>query len=58
MSDCKYCSGDVDTRNYLISSGSEGVYIDGNNNLTADDEFEFEELKINFCPVCGRKLEV
>lgn len=53
---CKYCSGDVDMRDYILSNGNEGVYIDGNGNLVGDDDFDFEDKKINFCPICGRKL--
>jgi len=54
--DCKYCCGDVDMRDYLLSDGCEGVYIDGNGNLSGDDKLNFEDAKINYCPMCGRKL--
>jgi len=58
---CVYCSVDVDSRDYLMGNGSEGVYIDGNGNLIADDELELSDIKINFCPMCGKnynKLEI
>ncbi len=53
---CNYCCGDVDTRDYLLSNGSEGAYIDGNGNLTGDDQLYFENKKISYCPMCSRKL--
>lgn len=58
-SHCQYCSGDVDERKYLlINKDTEiGIYIDGNGNLTGDDELEFGDKKINFCPSCGRSLQ-
>lgn len=56
-SDCAYCCDDVDTRDYLLTDGCDGVYIDGNNNLTGDDSLGFSDNKIKFCPMCGRKLE-
>jgi len=30
------------------------VYIDGNGKLDVDDD---EDFQLNFCPMCGRKLE-
>lgn len=56
IKNCPCCCGDVNGRDYLLSNGNEGVYIDGNGNLTSDDNFDFEDKKINFCPECGRKL--
>lgn len=56
IEDCQYCCGDVDGRDYLLSNGNEGIYIDGNGNLTGDDNFDFEDKKIKYCPICGRKL--
>ena len=54
--DCEYCCGDVDDRSLLLSNGSDGIYISGNGELVGDDIFYFEDKKINYCPVCGRKL--
>jgi hypothetical protein len=54
--DCKYCCDDVDMRDYLLSDGCNGVYIDGNGNLTSNDEFDFEDIKLSCCPICGRKF--
>ena len=48
---CEYCEGEVDFRKNLMGE----IYIDGNNNLT--DDIELEDVKINYCPMCGRKLE-
>ena len=53
---CAYCCDDVDMRDYLLTDGGDGIYIAGNNNLTADDPLELDGVKINFCPMCGRKL--
>jgi len=53
---CKYCCGDVDERDYVLSNGSDGVYITGNGELIGDDNLDFKDVKINFCPFCGRKL--
>lgn len=55
--ECQYCYGDVDMRDYLLTNGDSGVYINGNGELTGDDGLEFfDTKKLNFCPICGRKL--
>lgn len=56
MNNCEYCCGDVNSRSFLLSNGNEAVYIDGNGNLSADDELELEDKRINYCPMCGRDL--
>lgn len=56
MEKCKYCCGNVDDRDYLLANGRYGVYIDGNGQLVNDDFINFEDRKINYCPICGRKL--
>ncbi|HBJ2604404.1 TPA: hypothetical protein ACXDAM_000813 [Clostridium botulinum] len=56
IKDCQYCCGDVDGRDYILSNGSEGIYIDGKGNFVGDDDFDFEDKRLNYCPVCGRKL--
>lgn len=48
---CEYCEGKVDFRKNLMGE----IYIDGDNNLT--DDLELEDVKINYYPMCGRKLE-
>ena len=60
--DCKYCMGDVEQRaNLLIpTSGIEGyeqndIYIDEENYI-CDMYGEYGNTKINYCPMCGRKL--
>lgn len=47
---CKYCEGNVDEREDLM----DGIYVDANGNLTND--IELDDVKINYCPMCGRKL--
>lgn len=56
--DCNYCTGNVDSRKALLVTESlDEIYIDGENYLTGDDEFSLkEDTKINYCPMCGRKL--
>ena len=54
--DCMYCCDDVDTRDYLLTDGCAGVYIDGNGNLIGDDVLNFTDRKLNYCPMCGRKF--
>lgn len=53
---CQYCCDDVDMRDYLIGNGCEGIYIDGDGNLTGNDELELNDKKLNCCPMCGRKF--
>lgn len=48
---CGYCTGDVGDRPYFNGTS---IYIDDNGlvfNMNTGDSF-----KINFCPMCGRKL--
>lgn len=60
---CKYCEGDVDDRKYIskdleLAKGNIDLYIDGNNLLDISDESGFSiSIKINNCPMCGRKLK-
>jgi hypothetical protein len=54
--DCNYCCDDVDKRDYILADGYGGFYIDGNGNLVGDDAYDFPDRKINYCPMCGRKL--
>ena len=54
--ECKYCEVDVDDREMLFvledSFYECEIYIDGNGNLTDNTS----DKKINYCPMCGRKL--
>lgn len=56
MEECIYCEWDVETRDYIIGDGGRGIYIDGNGYLMPDDDLNMDEIEINFCPMCGRKL--
>lgn len=55
---CEYCEAEVNKRKFILQIETDywdfNIYIDGNKNLTYDDMFESN--KINFCPMCGRKL--
>lgn len=58
---CRYCEGDVDDRNYLAEDldllEKTSLYIDGDNLLDVSDICGLSEsVKINYCPMCGRKL--
>lgn len=54
---CKYCTGDINYRKpIMVNEFLDEIYINGNNNLVSDDCFELEDTKINYCPMCGRKL--
>lgn len=57
MEGCKYCTGDGHTRNCLMGNANECLYINDDYCLTTDDAFEFEDCKISYCPICGRKLD-
>lgn len=57
---CKYCMGDVDDRKVLLHGDSAAcIYINENNHLEYAYycEEEFIESKINYCPMCGRRLK-
>ena len=59
---CKYCEGDVDDRNYIakdleLLEDKIYLYIDGNGMLNVSNQDGFyDDTKINYCPMCGRKL--
>lgn len=56
-SQCKFCTGNVDYRDIMVRGEYSFVYIDGNRNLTLQDNYGWaEDCKIYFCPICGRKL--
>ena len=57
MEECIYCEGNVDGRDYIIGDGGRGIYISGNGYLMPDDDLNMDEIEINFCPICGRKLK-
>lgn len=47
---CEYC-----LRMANMPFEEHDVYIDGNGKLDVDAD---EDYQLNFCPMCGRKLEV
>lgn len=60
---CEYCEGKVDNRLPLIMVESETygnddieVYINGEDKLTTTESMA-EEMIINYCPICGRRLK-
>lgn len=59
MDRCKYCEVKLENRNNLLESDYEfEVYIGGDNYLVhQDEEAQVIEIKINYCPMCGKKLE-
>lgn len=62
MSECKTCGSKGEDSNPILSFKSGYIYVDGNY-LAYDgwddynDEPDYNEAKINYCPLCGRKLE-
>ena len=52
MDECKYCHGNADDRKFLLRE--TGIYIDEDGKLSDDENCE--DVKINYCPMCGRKL--
>lgn len=65
---CKYCNGSEETIMYTsddnsIYIGEGGTYKYHNDNsgyicLINSDSYKGNEVKINYCPMCGKKLEV
>ena len=49
-SGCEYCK---DMK--YMPFAEHKVYIDGNGKLDVDSD---EDFQLNFCPMCGRRLEV
>lgn len=49
---CGYCTGEPADRPYLNDSS---IYLDEENNLVNVNTGD--SFKINFCPMCGRKLD-
>lgn len=58
MEDCKYCTGMGYKRDCLMGNANDCLYINDDGYLTTDEAFEFEDCKINYCPICGRKLNL
>ena len=62
MSDeCPYCNY-PDQTGYTCEkiinkhSDSVDVYVDPSGELDIDSEFESLEIQINYCPMCGRRI--
>lgn len=55
--DCKYCTGDVEDRKNILSDGFDEIYITSTGYLKSMyNDYNME--KINYCPMCGRKLNI
>lgn len=55
---CKYCEGDSITRQDIMTDRYlNAVCIWDENELLIDDG-ESTSTKINYCPMCGRKLDI
>lgn len=55
---CEYCYGDVGNRRVLlVDDFNNEIYISGNNTIIGNDNLELDEIKINYCPMCGRKFD-
>ena len=56
---CEYCEELVDNRKNLLEFEGLETYIDGLGKLTQnnDNGSFYVEAKINYCPMCGRKLD-
>lgn len=61
MGDCKYCTGKNEDR-LMIENDYVELYLTENGELNIDAECAdaysnfTSESKINYCPMCGRKL--
>ena len=59
---CKYCENDVSLISNQNGCADIEVWIADGNTLIGEASSMFEvsldKLKINYCPMCGKKLEV
>ena len=59
---CKYCEGDLYNKKYLYEDkyGDNTAFINDENEIYVsirEEEYIDEmKFKINYCPMCGRKL--
>lgn len=51
---CYYCN---DVSYLLCKSPRETIEITRENKLVFDMKTDYAEININYCPICGRKLE-
>lgn len=56
---CEYCDILVDYRKNLLECEGFEIYIDGLGKLIQNDDNGsfYVEAKINYCPMCWRKLD-
>ena len=57
---CEYCEGDI-PRKAIACVGGNTLGIPTENNLIAqrnDEKMAYIWAKINYCPMCGKKLKV
>jgi len=62
MSECKACRPKGEDSNSLMDFQSGSVYVSGNHLVYNgwdyyDDQPDDDEVRINYCPLCGRKLD-
>lgn len=61
MKKCKICGSKDEDDNYLMDFQSGSVYVSGNHLVYNggdyyDDQPDDDEVRINYCPLYGRKL--
>ncbi|WP_167630384.1 hypothetical protein [Listeria valentina] len=59
MEECKYCQTVNGTRGtlHVDVAGGEVLYINDEAQLEFSDKGSELKIDINYCPMCGRKLE-
>lgn len=59
MEECKYCQTVNGTRGalHIDIAGGKVLYINDEAHLEWGDKDRVLKIGINYCPVCGRKLE-
>lgn len=57
---CEYCKLSSGDRRILAEDSNTELKIERHNkeySLIAESLYDFAEKKINYCPICGRRLE-
>ncbi|GGC98199.1 hypothetical protein [Enterococcus wangshanyuanii] len=55
---CQYCQGEYFNRPIYDTDYIKAFIEDESNVLVIDDDFVTSSVEINYCPMCGRKLEI